>query len=510
MQGYEDEVAGAENCMDNSDVAYVHQAFLADWRPDTSFLTCPERTSTTNREGNLFSDAQSQEDTQNYNGQQTENGVYGKSQPMVGDRIAFPVVAKFPQHFHTPSDLRNAIHGAPSAIKPRNPAYDMTTSSSKYYYRPYRSRRVNSSHLVKLAPDLPPVNLPPSVRVVSQTAFKGYHCGAPKVCAPGGCVNANRKDDSASQNVCPVLKSTRLTSKDSNTGFQQERSGTVGGRSVAEKGTSSDLQMHPLLFQATDSLPYYPLKFSAATSSSFSFFPGTQPKLNLGLLNRPHQQKHVDSSDQSLKSKDCTSRSSGFDFHPLLQKSSDSQLQTSFDTIQTESLVTSGIPAMTNTSPTLNEKSNELDLDIHLSSSGKEKSMRSGQLKTHDQTGCTMNVTNCGTATKSRENVAPCSQLGGKSPTVSCSKLASSAHPHQSVVFTDNISRCDIDDFGDNSHPDIVMEQEELSDSEEDIEENVEFECEEMADSDGENGSGCEQLIDAHSKVILCIFLTNC
>ena len=36
------------------------------------------------------------------------------------------------------------------------------------------------------------------------------------------------------------------------------------------------------------------------------------------------------------------------------------------------------------------------------------------------------------------------------------------------------------------------MEQEELSDPDEEIEEHVEFEGEEMADSEGEDGSGCE------------------
>ncbi|XP_068642235.1 uncharacterized protein [Aristolochia californica] len=42
------------------------------------------------------------------------------------------------------------------------------------------------------------------------------------------------------------------------------------------------------------------------------------------------------------------------------------------------------------------------------------------------------------------------------------------------------------DDFEDLSPPGIVMEQEELSDSDEGIEEGVQFECEEMSDSDGE------------------------
>lgn len=516
MQGCEDEITGADNSMDNSDIAYVHQAFLADWRPEASALSCPEHFSTTSREVNLVNDAMSQEGTQNFGGQQNENGVCGKAQPKIVDRSAFPFVST--QHFHASSDLRSSIHGASSAIKPRNPIFDMTTSSSKFYYRPYRARRVNSTHLVKLAPDLPPVNLPPSVRIVSQTAFKGYQSGTSKIYPPGGGVAAHRIDQSASQiplsenyGIIHPVKSTRPTPKESVTGSQLEKPGTVGDRSVvAEKGTSSDLQMHPLLFQATENMPYYPLKVSSGTSSSFSFFSGNQPQLNLSLFHHPHQQNHVDSSNnKSSNSKDCTFRSSGFDFHPLLQKSNDSQLQTSLHAIQTESMITSGMPAVANTSSSLNEKSNELDLDIHLSSAtGKEKSMKSRQLKAHDPMLCTMNVTNCGTATKFQENSAPCSQQGEKSPRVSSSNLASFAHPHLSVCLNDNnISRCDIDDIGDNSHPEIVMEQEELSDSEEDIEENVEFECEEMADSEGENGSGCEQLIQAHNKVILCFFL---
>lgn len=498
--------------MDDSDAAYVHQAFLADWRPETSFVTCPERSPAKDREVNLVNDAMSQEASQNYNCQQTQNSACGKAGPKIGERGAFPFVSKLPQ-FQISSDLRSGLHGVPSAIKPRNPVFGMTTSSSKYFYRPYRSRKVNSSHLVKLAPDLPPVNLPPSVRVVSQTAFKGYQCGTSNIYPSGGGVTSHRKDHSVPVspaekcgNVHPVM-STRLTAKDNCADSQLERSGTVGCRSFAEKGPSSDLEMHPLLFQATENTTYYPLKFSSGTSSSFSFFSGAQPQLNLSLFHRPQQQNHDDRVNKSSRSKGCTSRSSGVDFHPLLQKSNDSQLHTSFDAIQNESPMTSCMLAK-DTSCSINGKSNELDLDIHLShASGKEKSIEIRHPEANDSMGCTINVTNCGTAAKPLETGVPCSQEGDKSPTVSNSKLVSCAHP-QLVVSpnNDNISRCDIDDLGDNSHPEIVMEQEELSDSEEDLEEHVEFECEEMADSEGENSSGCEQFIEAHDKVICVSF----
>lgn len=62
--------------------------------------------------------------------------------------------------------------------------------------------------------------------------------------------------------------------------------------------------------------------------------------------------------------------------------------------------------------------------------------------------------------------------------------------------------RC-IDEMTDQSNLGIVMEQEELSDSDEETmeEEHVEFECEEMADSEGEEGSECEEIIEMQDKV---------
>lgn len=53
------------------------------------------------------------------------------------------------------------------------------------------------------------------------------------------------------------------------------------------------------------------------------------------------------------------------------------------------------------------------------------------------------------------------------------------------------------------------MEQEELSDSDEEIEEHVEFECEEMTDSEGEEGSGCEQIAEMQEKVALLFLYKN-
>lgn len=500
LQDCEAEIADG---MDYSDVPYVHQAFLADWRPDTSTLNYSERISSTSLEVNLGHDAISQ-DIQLYRGI-NNYGLSGNVQHQNGNQPAFPSAYKLPLLFHSTSGFRSGMKGTPSATIPKNPVFG-ATSSSKYYCRPYRARRANTARLVKLAPDLPPVNLPPSVRVVSETAFKGFPCGTSKNFPPGGGVTDVRKDNSASQIPhgekigIDHRAGARSMPKDSVVGSQVERSETAEGRSVvAEKAAHADLQMHPLLFQVTEEgqTPYYPFKFSSGPSSSFSFFSGRQPQLNLSLFSSSLQQGHIDRANKSLKSKNSSLRLGGIDFHPLLQKSNDTQAQSGSDDIQAESLVNnSGVPDTTDRSSGLNDKSNELDLDIHLCSvSEGDKSMKSRQLKEHDP------IASCETAIN-----APYCQHGGRNPSPSRCELASN---DPLVAPEDNITRYDVDDVGDQSHPGIVMEQEELSDSEEEIEEHVEFECEEMADSEGEDGSGCEQTPEVQNKVAALFFAVS-
>lgn len=480
MQDCETEIA---DCMDYSNVPYVHQAFLADWRPDTSTLNYTEHVSSTPGERILAHDA---------------------------NQHTFPFVSMFPQPFHSTSDLWSGMKGAPGVTTPKPPVF-CKTSSSKYYCRPYRSRKAKTTQLVKLAPDLPPVNLPPSVRVVSQTAFNGFQCGTSKINPPGGGLTASGKDNPASQiphgekivTIHPA-EGARPIPKDHVTNSQLERSETAEGRSLAaEKGTYADLQMHPLLFQVTEkrNMPYYPFNYNAGTSSSFSFFPGRQPQLNLSLFNSSQQRSHVDCANNSLKSKNSTLRSGGgIDFHPLLQKSNDTQSQSGSDAIQIESLVNSGAPDTANISSGLDDSSNELDLNIPLSSVS--ESEKSRHLMAHNPKESQKTVASCATPMTPRENSAPYCQQGDRNPSPSNCELASSA---PLAIPDDNITRYDVDEVGDQSHPGIVMEQEELSDSEEEIEEHVEFECEEMDDSEGDDSSGCEQAPEVQNKVIaLC------
>jgi hypothetical protein len=334
------EMYSGDDCVENEDETYVHEAFLSDWRPSTSAAV---------RE-------------------QEAAAAPVESQAIVGGE----------KHFQT------SYPSTSSSSKPNLPL-SSRSPFKPVYCRPYRSRKDKNPCLVKLAPGLPPVNLPPTVRVMSLSAFKTYQ---------GGDVGPVKTQDKA------------------------------------------DLQMHPLLFQAPENgrLPYYPLNGSAAASSStsspsspFNLFPSNQAQLNVNLFHNTQQTNQLVNFFEKSSQEGRPSSSFDINFHPLLQRADDVSIGSTKSSVDNH---TSSIR-----SP--HSKSNELDLEINLSYMSKNK-------KVGEERGVT-------------------------EPTDVSNSLT---------------------DFGDRSLPEIVMEQEELSDSEEDEEErdedieNVEFECEEMADSE--------------------------
>ena len=518
LQDNQAENAGGDNnsghdSTDNAGEAYVHQAFLADWRPGTFSLISSARPCSNLKEKGLPSDTQSQ----------------------IGIMHTFPLLSQNIQHPNISSQFTSARNCASNPMEPNHPASGTTLNTSKFQFcsRPYRARRNSSvasnSCLVKLAPDLPPVNLPPSVRVVSQTDFKGHQVGTfSKVSAAGGGIGNSGIENFVSGNPRSVklgsthsIKPVRNMScplKDNVTHLLPEESEVVKDKCVPEeRQTDCDLQMHPLLFQAPEDghLRYYPLNCSTSTSSSsFSFFPGNRPQLNLNLFHNPHLENYVERFNKSLKSRDCTSVSSGIDFHPLLQRTDDvytdsvtacstahlsdglegksAPLQNSFGPVHTEPRVTRGVVTGANP-PSPTEKANELDLEIHLSyTSRKDKGA-----ETRDVTACNPTMPVMAAAhslsTMRTQNInGLCNEQSDDCPQVSTNIVSVG---HGLATKNKNISRYNMDDLGDHSHPEIVMEQEELSDSDEEAEEHVEFECEEMADSEGEDGSGCEQIV---------------
>jgi hypothetical protein len=496
---------------DNAGEAYVHQAFLADWRPGTFSLISSSHPCSNLKEKGLPRDTQSQ----------------------IGIMHNFPLLSQNTQHPNISYQFTSARNCASYPMEANHPASGTTsnTSKSQFCSRPYRARRnsgASNSRLVKLAPDLPPVNLPPSVRVVSQTDFKGHQFGAfSKVSAAGGGIGNSGVENLFSGNPHAVklgttqsIKPVRNTScplKDNVTHSLPEESEVVKDKCVPEeRQTDSDLQMHPLLFQAPEDghLRYYPLNCSTSTSTSFSFFPGNRSQLNLNLFHNPHLENYVECFNKSLKSRDHTSVSSGIDFHPLLQSTDDvytdsvtacstahpsvglegksAPLQNSFDPVHTDSLVTRGVVTGANP-PSPTEKANELDLEIHLSyTSRKDKGVETRDVTACNPTMSVMAAAHSLSTTRTQNINGLCNDQSDDCPQVSTNLVSAG---HGLAMTNKNISRYNMDDIGDHSHPEIVMEQEELSDSDEEAEEHVEFECEEMADSEGEDGSGCEQTV---------------
>ncbi|KAL9384276.1 hypothetical protein Peur_024599 [Populus x canadensis] len=506
--------SSGDDCVDNVNEAYVHQAFLSDWRPGSSGL--------------ISSDTISRED-QNTR-EHPNNCRPGEPQLWIDNMNGLPYGSS---SHHYP--LAHA-KPSPNTMVPNYQISNMSVSISKpqIHLRPYRSRKTDGVHLVRLAPDLPPVNLPRSVRVISQTAFERNQCGSSIKVSTSGI----RTGDAGKNNVAaqlPHIGNLRTPSSvdsirdktnqaaDHVTDSHPEQSAIVHNVCTAEeRGTDSDLQMHPLLFQAPEGgcLPYLPLSCSSGTSSSFSFFSGNQPQLNLSLFHNPLQANHVvDGFNKSSKSKDSTSASCSIDFHPLLQRTDEennnlvmacsnpnqfvclsgesAQFQNHFGAVQNKSFVNHIPIAVDPKHSSSNEKANDLDLDIHLSSnSAKEVSERSRDVGANNQPRSTTSEPKSGRRMETCKINSPRDQHN-EHPTVH-SNLVSGADA--SPVQSNNVSTCNMDDVGDQSHPEIVMEQEELSDSDEEIEENVDFECEEMADSDGEEGAGCEPVAEVQDK----------
>ncbi|KAL6493451.1 hypothetical protein OROGR_032230 [Orobanche gracilis] len=395
-----EETNHGHNPIDKEDEVYVHEAFLADWRPDDNNVSSSTLTYMPSNNGSL--------------------------QPQI--------------HSKSPAAL-----------------------SSKVVLRPYRVRKQNNARLVKLAPGLPPVNLPPSVRVMSQLAFESSQAVASSKIS----CNASRISD---------MSDCSVKSGPSRTNFVN----------ITASRCDSNLQMHPLLFQAPQDrrLPYY--NCSTSTSSSFTFFSGKQPQASLSPFHNPrHTRDTTNFLSRSRKPPEKYAASAfGVDFHPLLQRSDD---------VGTNSVASHPAESrkrrasMKNPSVAKSRNVNELDLDIHLSCTSKIKEAAENRDATARGAGRLPSAPI--SVTIGSENAKD----SGKKRDFGQDEISdelNSASGDIPLVASRNKSRRVSDTMSDESLPGIIMEQEELSDSEEEFGENVEFECEEMADSEGDSMSG--------------------
>ncbi|GFZ18603.1 homeodomain-like superfamily protein [Actinidia rufa] len=529
-----DNAGGEINCgrdyVENEDEVYVHEAFLADWRPGTSFSVSSRLPVSNPRERNQPSDLPLQEGSHDM--EQRNNSGPGESLPPLG--LEFPAAIKYSRNLDILSDFTNHRHYTP-AVEPNHPVSDMTLrpSKSQFCSRPYRSRRTNSARLVKLAPDLPPVNLPPSVRVMSQSAFKSYQCGASAKVPVADAATEKivsqfpHVEKSGSSHPIKSAESKRNQLENSDANQHRQECFVLRDKSVGGEKGESDLNMHPLLLQSSGNghLPYYPLNCADSSPSPFNFFSSFQPQLNLSLLHNPHQANQaINYFDKSSKLKGTTSSAGGIDFHPLLQKAdvnsdavtahsaaklsvhleplkdSCAHLQDPIDLGRPETRVSNSLLATSSKSSSLNEKATDLDLDIHLSfSSRKEKAIGRRNVSENNPTASNLSALGSGTTMESQGTKGSCYQRNEYCHTSSILNRTSNkldSGDRALFVSSNNISTYGVNNQGDQSLPEIVMEQEELSDSEEEIGEHVEFECEEMDDSEGDEGSDTEQIMN--------------
>lgn len=502
-----------EDCLDNDNEAYVHEAFLADWRPPSGLMPSKISASSLHLPFSRSCDVPNGE-------------VFHGIQHSEADRGHAREVSAAPEDFHT-------IHN--KSLHPHmTSSYPLPKSSYKIFgeslFRSKKAGKPSSSNLVKLAPELPPVKLPPAVRVISQSSLRSSHVGSSADVGAAGNVFEKTFQDPATFNCSAKVKSLQEKNKMLNPGFAiapSRMDGFIENRGLTkDRDTDMDPQMHPLLFRTMEEgLPHYPVNNSISIPT-FSFFPPVQHQMNVTLLRNPCT-AGPDAGSKSLSLKESAPSSSSLDFHPLLQRSKEfsancvdagptgsplnTDLELSRDQFMEDIVYDAGATvaqmadATRPTSP--NVDASDLDLDIHLSSAAKRRKETSHEGLEINPTVPLASETGIVESVKERSGMhcklSQLADLAARGHMEISGQVESAAVSHK-LNGTDGA--CADDNVGNHPVLDIVMEQEELSDSDEEMED-VEFEREEMEDSDGEEGSDSEQIVNMHKKVIIFFIL---
>ncbi|PUZ61842.1 hypothetical protein GQ55_4G310100 [Panicum hallii var. hallii] len=367
----------------------------------------------------------------------------GYIEPQKGSGTRLDVTTSYITFMYCPSDGPSYVR-APSTTAP------VVSCGSLDQLQASQMSKEKGSCVVKLAPDLPPVNLPPSVRVLSQVAF---HPNA---------THFHGTSDNAAKDMYSVPPLTFAESAyrqlnlfpDHRANSRLQQSG-VSNENTTEDGADQDLQMHPLLFQ-------YPRDVVSSYSHPVQNLINQSRKYDLF----PFEKVQVERSNNQTtgSTENSTVNANTIDFHPLLQRTEvevhdevpeDDYHQSEYNMRQAPVAST---PGQASTSPS--ERETSIDLNIHLCSPT--------EIKDSNDFRGTFGQSNV-QAEVSRKDKAGVPEL----------EVANSCSHH-----------C-IQEPNEESMQGIVMEQEELSDSDEDSQ-HVEFECEEMDDSEEEQVQGPE------------------
>lgn len=464
---------GSDSDLDCGDEAYVHEAFLEDPEPGSSKnLFQNVRLSSTN--GN---------NAQAFRPMQYKNNGNdsGEAQVATGNANILLNSSNQPKDVHSLHQFSQIRYGASYSISSNHLSSCSIsgTSGGHFVTQSYRARKRKGLRVVKLAPDLPPVNLPPSVRVISQSAFKIYH---------GKSLHSNVHNNVLKNHAleAPCVSEagvSGMSNIESTRKLQEYHSSNphsdVGSLASHAKENASefDAQLHPLLFQN-------PLHFSfncqSTAPSSYDFFLGSHCSVSTVSI----------AAHENSRGELGPPISSTIDFHPLLQRPENS----------------SDEPAIVNSQPSQLQygQANDLDLNIHPSS---VDTQRTDEVCDHQNV-----ELNAYTPVKGVERIV---QGSSRPFDLEDEELEASRGTNLVVQSTTFYSRDGFDleaasrshdischkytqDLREESNPGIVMEQEELSDSE-DESENVVFEHEDLEDSEDDESFGVS--IKGHNKV---------
>uniref|UniRef100_A0A1D1YDW0 Myb-like domain-containing protein n=2 Tax=Anthurium amnicola TaxID=1678845 RepID=A0A1D1YDW0_9ARAE len=539
LPDYEVDDAGqnvADENMDNEDEAYVHEAFLAEVEPGSCKQNSSELGTSKRHLPSL--------DISPYN----DTHVHANLCAVVDERVRSAQVNTPIHELFNSSKSSGAMQqlcsttdmpiGASSTISSNWLPLSSMPSTSILVPSTYRMRKKKGAQVVKLAPELPPVNLPPSVRVISQSAFRSYHStssssmvekSSASILVPRLPHVSNARTARLNTGICETVSYSNGTKDNPGKDLRAHADHLV----TEESNSESDIQMHPLLFQISDAeRPLYYTKNCRSTASrSFDFFAAAHQRANLKLRQPEQSGSMTESSFPVLQSKETALGKLTIDFHPLLQRTSDANCNPAI-LRQNKYLSSESEPNQSNNSRFLSlpdsplvvqqqmnngqpinlftgqyEKDNELDLDIHLCSATKKVKTTGGRGVIGAQTIGSCSISKLGAQMEEGWKHDNIPSHGHNSKGVGAAIAASSSICAMENTIRSNcesrtcarasmidtfgatlsstVYRHGKDDGGDQSSPEIVMEQEELSDSDEEAD-NVEFECEEMDDSDGD------------------------
>ncbi|RZR99229.1 hypothetical protein BHM03_00028750 [Ensete ventricosum] len=503
--------------MDNENEAYVHEAFLAESETGSS--------NNLSYEISLSSIGRSNVQFTNmiiYHGTNTSEKVASSSE-------CFRVQDRAVHEINTSLKPMKSMHPLSHCSDPRYTSIsNFGRPGSHLGSLPCPTRKCKGARVVKLAPGLPPINLPPSVRVISQSALQNHPSGSAHAYTSKNGVRNPSTSSGVAKGESTVTNPSENLNMPSDNGLRQV-GGATSDQDVAEENASqSDLQMHPLLFYASeDQLSSY-YSMNRHTAASGTCHVGAQLQKDSIFSKSQHCFTMKDRISGSRNSIDAPLDLFSVDFHPLLRRTNNAtadlgmvssvdpgvvaasshhnKLSHDSNPVSRENLVgNSQIPAG-GASLCHHEKENEIDLDIHLYSvkeNEKTRQARDSSLHQFNKLGGPRFQPSMGKGINADmlfHHNANCSESAASRTGGCCEKDVNSLEVMQ--MPNDCLSQCTKD--YDESDLDIIMEQEELSDSD-DESANVEFECEEIDDSEDDE-SEYRQSTEALIKVTFPVY----